>query len=342
MSLEDAAATPVASGSYRLASWDRGSQVVLEKIKDPGNFENIIWRIIPEASTRSAELIAGNVDIITNVSPDQVGAINDSGTSKVNAVSGTRRMQIGFNLGEKVADMPGAKEIQDPKVRFALQYAVDVPGICEQLLGTSCERMTSLVNPPNGNPDLKPIPYDPEMAEKLLDEAGYPRGENGVRFNIRLQGPRGRYLADASVIQAIGQMLTDVGVETEVELLEWASVYSPLLRTKEMGPLFFLGQGGVTWNPLYDMSLFSTPDAATNYQSWTDPRWFADWEIARSAETPEAARDVINRMLKLFYEEGPWLQLYFQPDFYGVSNRINWQPRRDEEIDLFFASLAQN
>src|SRR5690606_30965598 len=201
---------------------------------------------IPEASTRTAELIAGNVDIITNVSPDQVGAINDSGTSKVNAVSGTRRMQIGFNLGEKVADMPGAKEIQDPKVRFALQYAVDVPGICEQLLGTSCERMTSLVNPPNGNPDLKPIPYDPEMAEKLLDEAGYPRGENGVRFNIRLQGPRGRYLADASVIQAIGQMLTDVGVETEVELLEWASVYSPLLRTKEMGPLFFLGQGGVT------------------------------------------------------------------------------------------------
>lgn len=339
---EDAASNPIGSGSYRIARWDRGSEIVLEKVQDPGNFDNIIFRIIPEASTRTAELIAGNVDIITNVSPDQVGAIDASGSSKVHAVSGTRRMQIGFNLGEKVADMPGAKEIQDPKVRFALQYAVDVPGICEQLLGTSCERMTSLVNPPNGNPDLKPIPYDPEMAEKLLDEAGYPRGENGVRFSIRLQGPRGRYLADASVVQAIGQMLTDVGVETEVELLEWASVYSPLLRTKEMGPLFFLGQGGVTWNPLYDMSLFSTPDAATNYQSWTDPRWFADWDIARSAESPEAARPVINRMLKLFYEEGPWLQLYFQPDFYGVSNRIKWEPRRDEEIELFYATLAQS
>ncbi len=44
-------------------------------------------------------------------------------------------------------------------------------------------------------------------------------------------------------------------------------------------------------------------------------------------------------MLKLFYEEGPWLQLYFQPDFYGVSNRIDWKPRRDEEIELFAASL---
>jgi peptide/nickel transport system substrate-binding protein len=165
--------------------------------------------------------------------------------------------------------------------------------------------------------------------------------KNGVRFSIRLQGPRGRYLNDAAVIQAVGQYLNDIGVQTEVELLEWASVYSPLLRTKTMGPLFFLGQGGVTWNPLYDMSLFSTPDAPTNYQSWTDPRWFEDWDLAMAAETPEEARPIIDRMLRLFYEEGPWLQLYFQPDFYGVSNRIVWEPRRDEEIYLFEATLAE-
>lgn len=339
MTVEQAATNPIGSGSYRLASWDRGSQIVLEKVKDPGIFDTIIWRIIPEASTRTAELIAGNVDIITNVAPDQVPAIDASGSATVAKVNGTRRMQVGFNLGKGVEGMPGAKEIQDPKVRFAMQYAVDVPSICTQLLGTECTRMTSLVNPPNGNPDLVPIPYDPDMAEKLLDEAGYPRNADGVRFSIRLQGPRGRYLNDANVVQAIGQYLDDVGIKTEVELLEWASVYSPLLRTKEMGPLFFLGQGGVTWNPLYDMSLFSTPDGATNYQSWTDQRWFDDWKLAIDADTVEAARPIINRMLKLFYDEGPWLQLYFQPDFYGVSNRIDWTPRRDEEIELFAAKL---
>ena len=339
MTPQEAADKPIGSGSYRLASWDRGSQIVLEKVKDPGNFETIIWRIIPEASTRTAELIAGNVDIITNVSPDQAPAIDSSGSAAVAKVNGTRRMQVGFNLGKGVEGMPGAKEIQDPKVRHALQYAVDVPGICSQLLGTECTRMTSLVNPPNDNPELTPIPYDPDKAEQLLDEAGYPRNAEGVRFSIRLQGPRGRYLNDANVVQAIGQYLSDVGVQTEVELLEWATVYSPLLRTKEMGPLFFLGQGGVTWNPLYDMSLFSTPDGATNYQSWTDQRWFDDWKLAVDADTVEEARPVINRMLKLFHEEGPWLLLYFQPDFYGVSNRIEWTPRRDEEIDLFNATL---
>lgn len=341
MTLEEASAHPVASGSYRLVQWDRGSQLVLEKFRDPGNFQKIIFRIVPEASTRTAELVAGNVDIITNVSPDQIDAINNSGSAEVKGVSGTRRMQVGFNLGKGVEGMPGAKEIQDPKVRFALQYAVDVPAICKQLLAANCERLTSLVNPPNGNPDLKPIPYDPATAEKLLDEAGYPRDKDGVRFHIRLQGPRGRYLNDAAVIQATGQYLTDIGVQTDVELLEWASVYTPMLRSKTMGPLYFLGQGGVTWNPLYDMSLFATPDAATNYPSWTDQRWFDDWKLARDATTPEEARPVINRMLKLFYEEGPWLQLYLQPDFYGVSKRIQWEPRRDEQIELFAATLAK-
>ena len=125
---------------------------------------SVTFREIPEPSTRVAGLVSGEFDIITNVAPDQIDAINNSGSATVEQVNGTRRMQVGFNLGKGVEGLPGAKEIQDPKVRFAMQYAVDVPGICSQLLGTGCTRMTSLVNPPNGNPDLEPIPYDPDMA----------------------------------------------------------------------------------------------------------------------------------------------------------------------------------
>jgi len=96
------------------------------------------------------------------------------------------------------------------------------------------------VNPPNAHPDLKPYPYDPKMAEKLLDEAGYPK-KDGVRFEITLQAPNGRYLNDKNVALAVGQFLTDIGVKTKVELMEWASVYTPLIRKKEAGPMFFLG-----------------------------------------------------------------------------------------------------
>lgn len=342
MSLEDAASNPVASGPYRLVSWDRGSQVVLERIKeDEANFQNMIWRIIPEATTRSAELIAGNVDIITNVAPDQHEAINNSGVAEVKGVQGTRRMYVGFNLRDDFAQTPGGEAIQNTDVRVALQYAVDVPTICTQLLNFECERADGLVNPPNDNPNLEPYPYDPAKAEELLDAAGYPRGEDGVRFEITMQAPRGRYLNDANVALAIGQYLSDVGVKTNVELLEWASVYIPLISQHDAGPLFFLGTGGGTWSPLYDMTDLAEVDSGTNYTSWDNPDWFSGWEEIAAATTDEERRAVIDRMLKVFYNDPPWLMLYFQPDFYGVSNRIAFEPRRDEKVYLFDVELAQ-
>ncbi|MDB5615177.1 MAG: transporter substrate-binding protein, partial [Devosia sp.] len=47
----------------------------------------------------------------------------------------------------------------------------------------------------------------------------------------------------------------------------------------------------------------------------------------------------VDEMLKIFHDDAPWIFLYFQPDFYGVSDRINWTPRRDESIEVWTASL---
>ena len=339
MTLDEAVSNPIGSGPYRLASWTRGSEVVLEKVREPGNFQRIVWRIIPEASTRTAELIAGNVDIITNVVPEQIEAINGSGRAEVQVVAGTRRMYVGFNLSEAHRQMPGGEAIQDARVRRALQYAVDVPTICRQLLSIECERATGLVNPPNGNPDLTPYPYDPPAAERLLDEAGWARGSDGIRFPIRLQAGQGRYVNDVNVVLAISQYLQDVGLDVEVDFMEWASVYTPLLRERNTGPLFFLGTGGGLWSPIYDMTDMAEVGSGTNYTQWDDERWFGRWADLAEAATPEETRAIIDEMLQVFYDDGPWLHLYFQPDFYGVSNRIDWQARRDERVHVFAAGL---
>ncbi|MGY8776630.1 MAG: ABC transporter substrate-binding protein, partial [Longimicrobiales bacterium] len=58
-----------------------------------------------------------------------------------------------------------------------------------------------------------------------------------------------------------------------------------------------------------------------------------------AATTPEETRTIIDEMLQVFYDDGPWLHLYFQPDFYGVSNRITWDARRDERVYVFEAGL---
>jgi peptide/nickel transport system substrate-binding protein len=339
MTLDEAAGNPIGSGPYRLAEWDRGSQVVLEAVDESMVFEKIVWRIIPEASTRAAEMIAGNVDIITNVSPDQMDVINASGVATVDPIQGTRRMYVGFNLSESMSMEPGGDAIQDPDVRRALQYAVNVPAICSQLLNFECERMTGIVNPSNANQSLEPYAYDPELAEKLLDEAGWPRGDDGNRFSIAFQAGQGRYLNDVSVVQAISQYLSDVGLDVDLQVMEWSSVYIPLIRQRNAGPLYFIGSGGALWSPLYDMTDLAAIDSGTNYTHWDDPRWFDRWDDIANATSPEETRVIVDEMLQVFYDDGPWLHLYFQPDFYGVSNRIDWAPRPDEKVYLFNAGL---
>jgi peptide/nickel transport system substrate-binding protein len=336
MSLEQAARAPVGSGPYRMVEWVRDDHITLERVPGftlrPALPKRIVWRVIPEALTRAAELIAGNVDIITNVVPDQLATIDASPSARVQVVNGTRRMFIGFNLKDKFSDTPGGKALQKPEVRRALQYAVDVPTICDTLLKTPCVRATGPVNPPNDDKSLTPYPYDPDKAEKLLDAAGYPRGKDGIRFSLTLQSPNGRYLADSSVSQAIGQYLTDIGVDTKVELLDWASVFTPAMRRHDTGPLFFLGTGGAAWSALYDLSVFATPDAGTNYSEWKDPEFYAEWAGILAAKDPAEQRRHVETMLKIFYERPPWLMLYFQPDFYGVNSRVAWKARRDERV----------
>ena len=346
MSLEEAAAMPIGSGPYEFVEWVPDSHVTTQAVEGfdlrPQGFETIVWRVIPENSTRTAELIAGNVDIIANVVPDQQDAVNNSGTATVKGVQGTRRMYVGYNMTGLYEGDEGGDAIMNTDVRVALQYAVDVPTICATLLGIECERASSMVNPPNNNPNLEAYPYDPETAEMLLDEAGYPRGDDGVRFNITFQAGRGRYLNDVNVVQAIGQYLTDVGVETNVEILDWSSEFVPALRLHEVGPLYFVGTGGGTWNAQYDMADISTPDGATNYTEWSNPEWFALRDTLANPElTAEETQDIVNEMLAVMYNDPPWLFLYFQPDFYGVSNRVNWEPRRDEKIAVYGATLAE-
>jgi peptide/nickel transport system substrate-binding protein len=342
MSLDQAALTPIGSGPYRFVEWIRDDRLVLERVADytlrEASIERIVWRVIPESSTRAAELIAGNVDIADAVSPDQIDVVNNSGRASVIPVSGTARVHLGFNMGSAFDDVPGgAQAIRDTAVRVALQYAVDVPTICQTLLGTDCERATGMVNPPNAHPTLQPYPYDPELAERLLDEAGYPRGSDGVRFELTLQVPGGRAYTDSAL--AIGQYLSDIGVQTDVQLQDFGSVFVPALIGKTVGPLFVVATGGSIWSAQYDMADLRSPDGATNYPSWNNDVWFAGWDRLAQTRDPAEQDVIVNEMLEAFYNDPPWLMLYFQPLYYGVAERLDWEPRRDSRIIVTNARL---
>lgn len=88
------------------------------------------------------------------------------------------------------------------------------------------------------------------------------------------------------------------------------------------------------------MADITEPKGSTNYTEWPNPEWFDLWTKANATRDENEQRTMINQMLQIMHDDSPWLFLYFQPDFYGKSNRITWQAQADK-IYLYTAALAK-
>jgi len=149
----------------------------------------------------------------------------------------------------------------------------------------------------------------------------------------------GRYVNHDAVVQTVCQYLTDVGVKTNCLITDWNGDFIPKLREQLAGPLFFVGSGGGNWNPLYEMADFASETSNPNYGFWSNPGWFDRWRSLGDVRDPAEEKRIVNEMLEVFYNDPPWIILYMQPDYYGVSNRLEWQPRRDEWVMTLAATV---
>lgn len=314
------------TGPYTFSSWVRDSGVELRANADYWNgapaIDQLLFRPIPENSTRVAELLTGAVDLIVNVPPDDLPQIETARTHSLISQGG-RDVFIGLRADKAPFD--------DVRVRQAVNYAVDRQAINDAILGGYGELYGSVVMPPNNAPEVEPYPYDPERAKALLAEAGVPRG-----LEITLQTPNGRYLKDVEAAQAVAAYLSQVGFNAKVEVLEW-SVFSDAWLNKKTKEMFLLGLGGwfdgqgeLTW--LRDV---------TSNTGWVNEEFESGFQrLATTFDLVERA-ELIQTLDRLAFEEAPWLFLWRQPSLYGASNRLNWQPRRDEYIFLWDASIDQ-
>jgi peptide/nickel transport system substrate-binding protein len=330
-SLETVAAKPVGSGPYELKEWVKDDHLTLERWdgywgpKPP--IKTITFRVIPEPSTAVAELLAGNVDVVSGVPPDQAATVNASSNAHMETVIGGRRIYIGF---EQNCTGPGCKEVKDVRVRQALNMAVDVQSILDGLLGPGvAKREGGMVNPPNKSAAIQPYPFDVAGAKKLLTEAGYPDG-----FKCTMATPNGRYTDDVQIAQAVASQLKEnVNVDCDVQPYEW-SVYSGMAHTKQLPALFLLGTGSDFLSAWYDLSDLNSLDATTNYVNWTNPEWDKLVKELGTTTDPAARKNITDQLQMIVHDDAPWLFIYMQVGWYGVSNSVNWTPRADEKEDF--------
>ena len=318
---EEVAEAPVGSGPFKFVEWVKDDHITLEANKDywggAPEVDKVIIRVIPEESSRINELLAGNVDVVEGISIDQSDLLN-SDISSVFATEGLRKMNF------QISQTSPQEALLDKQVRQALNYAVDKQTIIDTLLKGFTSPLLSYVNPPNNNPDLEPYLYDPDKARDLLAEAGYPDG-----FDLVIQARPSRYGLDKEIVLAVADNLQDVGINTEVEFME-SGLFVDLLDNKEYEGLAYIGWAALI-NPLVE-NLILTCDHIDNGSVYCNSEFDALYATASSTVDPAERQEYIMQLQAIAWDDAPWIFLWRLPVVYGLSNRLDWEPRNDGYI----------
>lgn len=220
--LEDPATwgrAPIGTGPYRAVSVDSANGVVLERFENyvagpMPDFERIEIRQIPDAQTQIAELITGGLDIFAATNASSIRAV--AGMPGVNLSVGEDLSHVYVILD--AAGRSGNPALQDPRVRSAILHAIDREQIRVSLSRGGAESLAldrvcfpQQADCPEG---ANPLPYDPDMARRLLAEAGYPNG-----FNLTIS----TLMPTQEISQAVAGYLRAVGITASVETLAIAA-----------------------------------------------------------------------------------------------------------------------
>ncbi len=326
------AANPVGTGPYKFVSWTKDEAVVMEANESYWKGAPVIKKVtmkpIPESATRVAELQTGGVDIIANVPPHQVDALSAGGATKVASTPSARYVTVVI-----VADKGGP--LSDPRVRQALNYAVDVPGIINSLLeGHGYPTAQPLTSMDFGyNPAIKGYSYDPAKAKQLLAEAGYPNG-----LEIPFDTPAGRYVMDKEVAEAIVGQLAQVGVKAKLSVNEWGIHVSKIIE-KKMEGIFLIGFGSTLFDA--DNSLYAWFRSGQRFCYYHTPAIDQALDDARAMMDVAAREQLYHATVATLVEEAPFIYLYQQEDLYGINSKLEWTPRPDELIRVYDMKFSQ-
>jgi peptide/nickel transport system substrate-binding protein len=314
---------PVGSGKYQFVEWVRDDHITLEANPDHWDgappIQEIIVRPVPEDSSRVIALQNEEAHIIVNVPPELVPQVEDADNARISDVAGGRSIFVGIRND--------VEPFGDVRVRQALNYALDFDSISAALLEGFGEKMRTIVNPPNDNPDLEAYPYDPERARSLLEEAGVEDGTYVV-----MNAPRGRYIKDDELAEAVAQNFRDVGFDIDLQILDWSLYAGELLPSGEPDALYFLGLGS-PFSGQEELN-YVHPDYSLNYTRWENEEYVDLYAQLRETLDEDERQDLIYRLQEVVMEECPWVFVWKQVDFYGASTNLEWEARADERIDM--------
>jgi peptide/nickel transport system substrate-binding protein len=337
----------IGTGPYKFAKYVPGDRIVYTRNesywggKPP--FEKVILKFLKAGPSRVAALLSGEVDLIEDVpTPDVERLRRDARVTLVQGVSSRViflmmdqwRDVSPFIKGKDGSDIPNP--LKDRRVRLALSEAINRDALVSRVMeGIALPAGQFL---PDGyfgtSPKIKPAAYDPAGAKKLLAEAGYPNG-----FKITVHGPNGRYVNDMKILEAISQMWTRVGVETQFETMPPGVFFSRASQGAQGEPEFSVSLIG--WSPPSAENSGALKPIVGTYDrdkgtGTSNFGRYSNAEVDRLSGEALATVDdgkraeILARATETALEDQAVIPLHYQVNVWGLRKGLTMKARADE------------
>ncbi len=355
--------SPVSAGPYRLASWKKQEQIVYKsrdecKVPHPGSVGQIVFRVIPEYTTRLTALMTGEVDVMYPINPQDVAQIRKANPSiRIELMRSRYYDYIGWqNIDQKIYhESSGEKIVPHPlfgnrNVRKALTMAINRQEIVDGFLGEYGRQAVSPVSPVFRwayNDSLRPLPYDPKLALSLLQKEGWTDHDgdgvidrNGRKFEFDLYYDAGNDRREFAAL-IIQRNLENIGIKVRVQSVETNVFYDNELKKNYDA---FISGIGVTlqidptseWNSDLKKNLYND----VSYQNAEVDKLI---EKGKSFINPQDAAQTWKRFQAIIYEDQPATFLFWRDEIVGYNHRIkNTKTSMLGEIDKFWEWTIHN
>ncbi len=321
---------PIATGRYMVKEWKKGERIVLEANPHywgpKPDAQTLIIRYIPELSTLVASLLAGEVDYITGVEPDQVPLLEADPNVKVLFVPRTWQ---GFVQMDGDQRAPGThKAMTDVRVRRAICHAINTQEIIENLMpGQAAPIQGGVLHHLyfGFDPSIKGFEYDPALSKKLLAEAGYPNG-----FEIKLYS-----YGTKQATEAIQEYLSKIGIKADIQW--YLGNDAQLTRLRGAGKVDDMALWGwwVTVNDA-DAILYPWFHSSGNRSYNRRPELDAWLDEARSTMDQNRRKELYSLIQRYIIDNAFWCPMFERNSIEAIrSDRISYEPYRDGAMRLF-------
>jgi ABC-type transport system substrate-binding protein len=302
---------PIGTGPWKLVTWKHDDFLLFARnasyFDGPPKTDSLRARIIAEPSTAVAEYESGNVDVLEIPAAEASDWLEDE--SRQPELESTPALELVY-IGINTTRGP----LADPRVRQAINYAIDVNRIIERLIGGRGTRAAGVVPPALGGYDSTrhPYPYDTLKARALLAAAGHP---NGIDVELwTSQTPI--YLRIAETVQAY---LNAVGIRTKIVQRESAAARAAARKGQtDMILKDWYADYPDAEDFLYPLLHSANKGAGGNVSFYANPL-FDSLVTASRRELDEGRRNALYRQAdSVAFADAPMVFLYFYNELYAI------------------------